>query len=157
VHGESSPKSVAVAPPLRSVDRRRARLPRGDPVGAQHELLNRNPSIARNLGDEGVRLQGCELRSDDSISVGVKLLIPMDDFRNWLLTVETTPNLFSPPRRLEDHGERVLVRGGQPLERTFSVAQPRERSFDDVGLCAVASMLSWKIIEGVSQSSRSSH
>ena len=54
------------------------------------------------------------LRSDDLDSVGE--LYTEDDFRQLVVTVETTPAFLGGLGELEDHGERSLVQTS--LERT---------------------------------------
>ena len=72
------------------------------------------------------------LRSDDLDSVGE--LYSEDDFRQLVVTVETTPAFLGGLGELEDHGERGLVRE-TTLGAHGAVAHRCERAFDDVG-CA---------------------
>ena len=75
------------------------------------------------------------LRSDDLDSVGEPYT--EDDFRQLVVTIETTPAFLGSLGELEDHGERGLVRETS-LRAHGAVTHGGERAFDDVGRAQVS-------------------
>src|SRR6266704_372529 len=71
---------------------------------------------------------GLSLRSDDLDSVGE--LYTEDEFRQLVVTIETTPAFLGGLGELEDHGERGLVREAS-LRANGTMAHGRERAFDE--------------------------
>ena len=91
------------------------------------------------------RLHGEGLRSDDLDSVGE--LYTEDDFRQLVVTIETTPAFLGSLGELEDHGERGLVRETS-LRANGTMAHGRERAFDDVGRAQMLPVLGGELVEG---------
>src|ERR1700739_3609002 len=76
---------------------------------AQRRRISSVPrELSPNVGDgRGSGGSGLNLRSDDLDSVGE--LYTEDDFRQLVVTVETTPAFLGRLREFEDHRERRLV------------------------------------------------
>ncbi len=85
------------------------------------------------------------LRSDDFDSVGE--FYTEDDFRQLVVTIETTPAFLSGLGELEDHGKRGLVRETS-LGTHGAMAHRRERAFDDVGRAQMLPVLGREVVEG---------
>ena len=85
------------------------------------------------------------MRFDDLDSVGE--LYTEDEFRQLVVTVETTPAFLSGLGELEDHGERGLVRKTS-LGAHRAVADGRKRAFDDVGRSQMLPVLGGEVVEG---------
>src|ERR1700704_6129473 len=102
--------------------------------------------LSPNFGDgTGSGGSGLSLRSGDLDSVGE--LYTEYDFRQLVVTIETTPAFLGGLGELEDHGERGLVREAS-LRANGTMAHGRERAFDDVSRAQMLPVLGREVVEG---------
>ena len=91
------------------------------------------------------------MRSDNLDSVGE--LYAEDDFRQLVVAIEATPPFFGSLGKLEDHGERGLVRKTS-LGAHRAVANRGKRAFDDVRRAQVLPVLGREVVEGAAMWAR---